>query len=504
MTVFSGKSVSGTAVCASVCVLENPKLSAERVHVNDPEGELQRIAAARYIAAQQLQEIYDSSLVRFGESNAQIFGIHMMMLEDEDYNGSIDGMIVAEGVNAEYAVSRTSQIFSQMLEAMENEYMRARSADVRDVSFRLLSILRGQDYDVSWIPEKAVICAEDISPSQAERLDLRKPAAFVMAHGSELSHTAILSKSMNIPVIIGAGDKFMSSVHNGIEALVDGSTGEIFLHPDEIARKRLTQPQTRIPVKEQTTTIDGKKIMLLTDSVSGNGIPANADGGIVLSCPRLEYAERQYEYYCGIFQSNFGGKIYLRMPEIPAFDPDRYKHVLEHLRAVFRACAANPGVSPRILFPMINCAAEARKILKVCDDVMTSLRAEGCVVPDGVKLGFMLETPAAAIISDYLAPISDLFMIDSDVLARLTLASYGGSIFEEDFAESQKNTVLRLISYSARSAVKNGAMIGICGSFAQDTSLTEEFLRMGINKFCVPPVKIDELRDIISNVDLSE
>ena len=502
MTVFNGKSVCGAAVCASVCVIRKPELSAERIHIEDAPAELRRMAAARCIAARQLQEIYDRALDRFGESNAQIFGIHMMMLEDEDYNGSIDGIIEAENVNAEYAVSRTSEIFSQMLEAMDNEYMRARSADVRDVSYRLMSILRGSTEDMSGIPEHAVICADDISPSQAEALDHRSPAAFVMAHGSTLSHTAILARSMNIPVIIGAGDGFLERVKGGEEALVDGSTGEVILEPDSAARRRLVpEVRTAAPAEEKTCTIDGTRVMLLAEGASG-ALPAFADGASFLSCQRLDDGEEQYRYYRGIMESATGGRIFLRVPEIPASDPQRHEHVLGHLRSVLRAVGKNDSVG--ILFPMINCAAEARKILKACDEVTTSLCAGGCEVPDNVKLGFMLETPAAAIISDVLAPMSDLFIIDSDVLARLTLSSSGGGIFDEEFKESQRSAVLRLISNGARNAVKNGARIGICGSLAQDVSLTEEFLRMGINKFCVPAGKIEEIRSVIANVDLAE
>lgn len=502
MTVFNGKSVCGAAVCANVCVIRKPDLSAERVHVDDASAELRRIAAARYVAARQLQEIYDRALDRFGESNAQIFGIHTMMLEDEDYNGSIDGIIEAENVNAEYAVYRTSVIFSQMLEAMDNEYMRARSADVRDVSFRLMSILRGQAEDMSYVPEHSVICADDISPSQAEALDRRSPAAFVMAHGSTLSHTSILARSMNIPVVIGAGDDLLSAVHSGKEMLVDGSTGTIILEPDAALRKCLI-PDVRRPahLEEKTRTIDGTRVMLLAEGASG-ALPACADGASFLSCPRLDDSEEQYEYYRSIMENAAGGRVFLRVPEIPASDPKRHEHVLMQLRSVFRACGSTDSAG--ILFPMINCEAEARKILKACDEVTTSLRAEGIEVSDNVKLGFMLETPAAAIISDVLAPMSDLFIIDSDVLSRLTLSSSGGDIFDEQFIGSQKNAVLRLINYSARSAVKNGARIGICGSLAQDPSLTEEFLRMGINKFCVPAGQLEEVRSAVINADLAE
>lgn len=501
MTVFTGKSVYKAIASGVVCILKKPKLSAERIHVEDAETELKRMQAARIVAAETLQQIYEQSLEEIGESNAQIFGIHMMMLEDEDYNGSIDSIISSEHVNAEYAVARTSDIFAQMLEAMDNEYMRARSADVRDVSERLISILTDAAPDFSWVPENSVICADDITPSETAALYRRNISAFVTAHGSPISHTAILAHSMNIPAVIGAGDRLLSSVRDGEEAIVDGFTGELILEPDAEIRSRLIPAQGTAPANtEVTRTLDGTRIIMLTEGQPGDVIPEKSDGIAALHCPILQDEEMQYQYYREIAEYTPKSRAIIRMPVISNRDPDRMHKYTEHIRAVFRAAAHG---EPTILFPMVTSVPEARKILAACDDAKMLLRAEGVKCSENVRIGFMIDTPASAIISDCLAPMADFFIIDSDSIARHTLSCYEESCFSPDFAGGQLEAVMRLIGNSARNAVKNGARIGICGSLAGDTSLTGDFLRMGIDRICVPIDKLEQVRERISEVDLA-
>lgn len=498
MTVFNGKSVYSAIVSGNVTVLHRSPLHAERISTDDTERELERVKAARYIAAEQLQELYDQSLEQIGESNAQIFGIHMMMLEDEDYNGSIDGMIKAERVNAEYAVARTSDIFAQMLEAMDNEYMRARSADVRDVSERIISILSGSGMDLGDIPENAVICADDISPSEAAELYRKKAAAFITAHGSAISHTAILAHSMNIPTIIGIGDELLSRVKNGSPVIIDGFSGKVILDPDSAARSRYEnrrRERTAPPAQAETRTADGKRIYLFS---STDGVPTDADGVFARNCRIIKDDQEQIDFYQNIAEQTEQCRVIIRMPPVSPADPDRQNEYRRQIRAVLRATSYG---SPSILFPMITSVPEARKILAACDDIRNELRAEGVECSD-TKLGFMIETPAAAIISDILAPMADMFIIDTDSVARHTLASQDG-IFSEEFADGQRTVVLRLISYSIRNAVKNGARIGVCGGLAEDPSLTEEFLRMGVDKICVPEHRIREIREAVMNTDLS-
>ena len=506
MTVFNGKSVCEAVASGHISILRKPKLSAERVQIADTGAEKRRVDTARYIAAGQLQEIYDRALEEIGESNAQIFGIHMMMLEDEDYTGSINGIIEAENVNAEYAVARTSEIFAQMLETMDNEYMRARSADVRDVSNRMIAILSGTELEFGNIAENSVICADDLTPSEAASLYRKNAAAIVTAHGSPISHTAILAHSMNIPAIIGAGDEFMTRIHDGEEAIVDGYTGEIILSPDKSAMQRIAAKRRSISAataagNAENRTIDGKRITLLaTVDNASDRLPEHADGICALNCRMIPDEQQQTDFYRRIAEFTANGKAIIRLPHISLTDPDRYKLYGAQMRSVFRACAVgNPGV----LFPMITSVQEARKILSACDGVKSVLRERGFPCSESAKIGFMLETPAAALISDSLAPIADFFIIDSDRLARCTLASTGESIFFHEFAEGQREAVLRLIEFSAQNAVKNGAKIGICGSLAEDPALTERFLRMGIDKFCVSPGKLPAVRKAVVNADLA-
>ncbi len=493
MTVFNGKSVYGAIVSGNVCILKKPRLSAERVHTEDKATEIHRFEAARYVASEQLQEIYDRAIDEIGEPNAQIFGIHMMMLEDEDYCGSIIGIIEAESVNAEYAVARTSDIFAHMLEAMDNEYMRARSADVRDVSNRIISILTGTPLDFDNIPENSVICTDDLTPSEAAALDRKKAAAFVTAHGSPISHTAILAHSMNIPAIIGTGDDFLSLIHEGQEIIVDAFAGQVILNPDSSAKKRFRAKfRTKTTVKgTETRTLDGRKITLY--SAGNEPMPEHADGIAVLDCRFIEDEQKQFEYYRDIAEFAEYGKAILRMPLISRRDPDLSSKFHRQIRAVLRACSHG---SPGVLFPMITCVQEARKILAACDDIKKELRSEGFECSENTRLGFMIETPAAAIISDILAPMADFFIIDSDRLAEYTLAE-SGNLFSEEFAEGQKTVVMRLINFCVRSAVKNGASIGICGSLAEDSAVTAELLSMGIDKIIASPDRLDEIRQTV-------
>lgn len=501
MTVFTGKSVYAAAACGLICILRKPKLPAERIRIDDTATELKRVEAARIVAAEQLQQLYEQFLDEIGESNAQIFSIHMMMLEDEDYNGSIEEMIRSEQVNAEYAVAKTSDVFARMLEAMDNEYMRARSADVRDVSNRLISILSDTPINLTWVPENSVVCAEDLTPSETAALDRRKISALVTARGSSISHTAILARSMNIPMVIGIGDEFLDIIRPGEQILVDGTTGEVFLEPDPEILGKLKSPQEKAAAEESgsTRTSDGTHVFLFSSDAQSEQLPEHADGIAVFDCPLLSDEEEQYKYYRSIAERSADCRVIIRMPVISPKDPDRHIKYDQQIRAVFRA--ASHG-EPDILFPMITSIPEARKILAACDDAKMQLRAEGIKSSENVNIGFMIETPAAAVISDCLAPMTDFFIIDSDSIARHTLACYEEDCFSPDFADGQLEAVMRLIRNSARNAVKNGARIGICGSLAADTSLTGDFLRMGFNGFCIPSHILPEIRKRITEVDL--
>ena len=502
MTVFTGKSVYDAAVCGLICILRKPKLSAERMHVDDISTELKRVEAARIVAAEQLQQLYELFLDKIGESNAQIFNIHMMMLEDEDYNGSIEGMIRSEQVNAEYAVARTSDVFAQMLEAMDNEYMRARSADVRDVSNRLLSILTDTPMDFPWVPENSVVCADDLTPSETAALECRNIAALVTAHGSAISHTAILAHSMNIPTVIGIGDEFLANIRPGEQAFVDGFSGEVILEPDAGILSKLTAPQEKsTDTSEGTHTADGTHVSIYSADDPCAPLPEYADGIAVFGCPLLSDETKQYEYYRAIAERTPDCRAIIRMPVISPKDPDRQIKYDQQIRAVFRA--ASHG-EPGILFPMITSVKEVERIKEICEEVKAELRSDGIEYSDKIELGIMIETPAAALISDRLAPMVDFFSVGTNDLTQYTLACDRQNPDIEEFIDTHHEAILRLIEMSAENAHKNGAWIGICGELAADTTLTERFLRMGIDELSVSPSFVLKVRDAVRRTDLSE
>lgn len=496
MTVLNGKSVYGAIVSGCIFMLDRPALCAEKRKVEDTESEIQRFVSAKEKACAQLQRLYDLYIDRIGESNAQIFNIHMMMLEDEDFCSSVTGIISDEGVNAEYAAAQTAESFAKMLEAMDNEYMRARSADIRDVCRRIITILSGARSDFDNIPENSVVCAEDITPSEAAALEQRRVAAFVTSSGSPISHTAILAHSMNLPAIIGIGDELMSRARDGECVIVDGFAGKVILDPDAEVKIRFSaerQPTVVIPHSAGTRTADGKRITLLS---CGTEIPPQyADGIAALDCPELEDEQKQYEYYRNIIDTADDGKSLIRLAAVSAYDSRRYEKYEMQIRAALRAACSSENTS--LLFPMITTVKEARKILAACDKAKKQLNSEGYSVSEDLRLGFMIETPAAAIISDSLAPISDTLMIDSDRLSRLMLSRSSGSVFSEEFAEGQRSAVVRLIKYCARNAVKSGAKIGICGCLAADPALTKELLSVGVDKLCVPPFLLEDIRSAV-------
>ena len=351
MTVFNGKSVYGAIVSGCVCVLKKPPLHAEKRTIEDTAEEIRRFNEAKETAVSQLQELYDMYIDQIGEPNAQIFNIHMM-LDDEDYCDSITGMITDGHVNAEYAVEQTSEVFAKMLESMDNEYMRARSADIRDVCQRLISNLSGVPRDFGDIPENAVVCADDITPTEAALLEQRNIAAFVTAFGSPISHTAILAHSMDIPAVIGTGSDLLTRAKDGDEVIVDGFAGQVILSPDPDARSRLDakrRARTSTAAGQETRTLDGKRVTLLACDTTQ--IPEDADGVAVLDCREIENEDQQYEFYRGIAEIADYSKAVIRLAAISPYDPRRHEKYQVQIRAALRASSHG---SPSILFPMIT------------------------------------------------------------------------------------------------------------------------------------------------------
>lgn len=542
MKKFTGKGVYGAIAMGKISVFQKQDTLIQRTSVKDTEAEKARVEAAKAAAAEQLQAIYEKALKEVGETNAQIFEIHMMMLEDDDYNESIQNIIDTQKVNAEYAVSITADNFAEMFSAMDDAYMQARAADVRDISDRIIANLMGNVAVQEDSGEKHIICADDLAPSETVSLDKDKVLAFVTAHGSSNSHTAILARNMNIPAVIGVGSDFLKEVQDGTEAIVDGFTGEIFVEPDEETRRRLLEKQKADEEKKrlllelkgkENVTRDGTKVNIYANIGSVDNIGAvllNDAGGIGLFRSEFLYLEnndypneeQQFLAYKRVLESMAGKKVIIRTLDIGADKQVDYFHLKKEdnpamgyrairicltrpeifktqLRALYRASIyGNLGV----MFPMITSVSELEKILAICEEVKAELREQGVTYSDTMELGIMIETPAAAIISDRLAPMVDFFSVGTNDLTQYTLACDRQNPDIEPFIDTHHEAILRLIEMSARNAHANGAWIGICGELAADTTLTEKFLRMGIDELSVSPAFVLKVRDAVRNVDL--
>lgn len=544
MTVFRGKGVYGAIALGHISVIKRRKVKVNRIEISDIEAEKARLETAKAKALKQLEEIHAKALKEVGEANAQIFEIHMMMLDDDDYNESIVSIIETQSVNAEYAVSVTSDNFSQMFASMDDSYMQARSADVKDISNRIITCLSQDESEDDKSSEKVIICADDLAPSETVLLDKDKVLAFVTAYGSSNSHTAILARNMNIPAIIGMGEEFLKSVKSGDFAAVDGYTGEIFVNPDEETKSRLENKlyedkEKKLLLQElkgkENITLDGRKINIFANigSVDNIGaVLANDAGGIGLFRSEFLYLEntdypteeQQFTAYKKVLESMAGKKVIIRTLDIGAdkqadyFGIEKEENPALGYRAI-RICLTRPEIFKTqlralyrasvygnlgIMFPMITSVSELEKILVICEEVRNELKAEDVAISDKTELGIMIETPAAAIISDRLAPMVDFFSVGTNDLTQYTLACDRQNAAIEQFVDTHHEAILRLIELSAKNAHENGAWIGICGELAADVSLVDTFLRMGIDELSVSPSFVLSVRNAVRHCDLSK
>lgn len=542
MLTYTGKSVYSAVAIGKISIFKRRDTEVKREHISDIDAEKARVAKAKEHSLAQLQTIYDKALKEVGEANAQIFSIHMMMLDDEDYNDSINNIIETQQVNAEYAIAVTADNFAEMFATMEDAYMQARSADIKDISNRMIANLSADDTEQSVTDDKVIICADDLAPSETVSLDKEKVLAFVTAHGSSNSHTAILARNMNIPAIIGVGDEFLAQIKDGQNAAVDGFTGEIYVEPDEDTLAEMTKKQAEdiaqkkllLELKgKENVTLDGTKVNIYANIGGVGNIGAvlqNDAGGIGLFRSEFLYLEnddypteeQQFTAYKKVLESMAGKKVIIRTLDIGAdkqvdyFDlakeenpalgyrairicltrPEIFK---TQLRALYRASAyGNLG----IMFPMIISVSEVEKALQFCEAVKAELKTENIEYSDNVEIGIMIETPAAAMISDKLAPMVDFFSVGTNDLTQYTLACDRQNSNLEEFCDTHHEAILRLIELSAQNAHKHGAWIGICGELAADTTLTETFLRMGIDEFSVSPGFVLKVRNEVRNIDL--
>ena len=541
MRSFTGKGVCGGIAIGKASIFKRVEAKVTRIKTDDTAHELERFETARRHAMDELEMLYDKALPEVGEAGAQIFEIHRMMLDDEDYTEAIRAIIERQQVNAEYAVALGTDNFEAMFSAMEDSYMKARAADVRDIANRLIGNLSGKSEDSSnHLEGKLIICADDLAPSETVTLDKSRVLAFVTAHGSSNSHTAILARSMNIPAIIGLGDAFLACVKDGDTVIVNGTLGELILSPDENAlneakSKLKAEVEARNLLEElrgkDNVTRDGRKVEIFANigGIDEIGTVLLCDaGGIGLFRSEFLYLEsddfpteeEQFAVYKRVLESMADKKVIIRTMDIGADKQAHYFGLAKEenpalgMRAL-RICLTRPDIfRPQlralyrasvygrlgIMFPMITSTAEVAEVLEICEEVKKELTSDDIPYSKEVELGIMIETPAAAIISDRLAPMVDFFSVGTNDLTQYTLACDRQNPVLDRFCDTRHEAIIRLIEYAARSAHANGIWIGICGELAADLELTERFLDMGIDELSVSPSLVLKLRERVRSI----
>ena len=540
MRVLEGKSVFSGIAIGKISILQKADTSVKRTKVENPEAEITRVQEAKEKAVEQLQKLYDKALREVGESGAAIFEVHQMMLDDEDYLDSIDNIIRTENVNAEYAVATTGDNFADMFAQMDDDYMKARAADVKDISDRLVRVLSGHDEGDMDAAEPSIIVAEDLAPSETVQMDKSKVLAFVTRKGSSNSHTAILARTMNIPALINI--EYDDSM-DGKMAVVDGKTGSLIVEPDADTLKKyqdqkdeeLRQRAMLKELKGKTTeTKSGHKIHLYANIGSTGDVAsvlANDAEGIGLFRSEFIYLEKdnypteeeQFQIYKAVAQNMAGKKVIIRTLDIGAdkqidyFDMaheenpamgyrairiclDRPEVFKTQLRALFRASAYG---KLSIMYPMITSLWEVRKIKEIVEEVKAELDEQGIAYGEP-KQGIMIETPAAVMVSGELAKEVDFFSIGTNDLTQYTLAVDRQNPKLDRFFDPHHPAILAMIRMVVENAHKAGIWAGICGELGADTSLTKEFLAMGVDELSVSAGSILPIRKIILETDLSQ
>ena len=539
MLKLAGKSVYKGIAMGPVVVLKKTDTQVKRSRIENPDAELKRLEDAIAVSQEQLGKLYEKALKEVGEANAAIFEVHQMMLEDEDYVEAITTMISEESVNAEYAVSITGDNFSEMFASMDDEYMKARATDIKDISGRLVQNLLGSaEIDFSEI-EPSIICADDLTPSETVQMDKDKILGFVTIHGSANSHTSILARMMNIPAVIGVPMN-LDKLENGMKAIVDGMTGEVIFEPTEMvsleAQKKIDQEAEKLQLLQElkgkeNVTKSGRKINVYAN-IGGvkdvSYVLENDAGGIGLFRSEFLYLgrndfpseEEQFQAYKTVLQTMGKKKVIIRTLDIGAdkkvdyFNLDDEENPALGYRAI-RICLKQPEIfrtqlrallrasnygNLAIMYPMIISVDEVKKIYEIVADVAKELDADQ--IPYRMpEQGIMIETPAAVIIGDELAQLVDFFSIGSNDLTQYTLAIDRQNDKLSDFCDTHHPAILKMIQMVIDSAHKYGKWAGICGELGADPTLTEEFVRMGIDELSVSPSSILPLRKKIREME---
>lgn len=540
MEQIFGKGVSKGVAAGPISFYRRASGVIPRHEVSDTAAELERFRAARETAKEQLAKLYDKALAEAGEDAAMLFEAHQMMLDDLDFVESIEGMIENDRVNAEAAVSDTGAQFAEMFAAMDDSYMQARAADIRDIAARVVGILTGEGESgiVSDVP--CIVAADDLAPSETVQLDKALILGFITAGGSANSHTAILARTMGIPAIISAGDALQPEME-GKYAIIDGQTGEAVIEPDDAERERLLKKQAKEKALKElldqlkgkpNVTKDGRNVMVYCNIGSPADIDAvlqNDGGGIGLFRSEFLYLQgsdyptedEQFEAYKTVAERMGGKRVIIRTLDIGAdkqadyFHLDKEENPAMGLRAI-RICLTRPEVfrtqlralyrasaygKIAIMFPMITSVWEVQEIKRICRNIRAELAEEGVPMADKVELGIMIETPAAVMMSAELAHEVDFFSVGTNDLTQYTLAVDRQGVGLDRFFDAHHPAVLRMIRMAAENAHKAGIWIGICGELGADAELTETFLSMGIDELSVSPSAVLPLRSAIRSID---
>lgn len=537
---LTGKSVFGGIAIGNLSLYRKNDNAVKRVKVEDPEVEINRFEEAKETAKAQLGQLYDKAMKEVGEANAAVFEVHQMMLDDLDYIESVQNMIRSQGINAEFAVATTGDNFSEMFAAMDDDYMKARAADVKDISNRVVAVLQGGDQDGFKSDEPVIIIAEDLAPSETVQLDKSKVLSFVTRGGSTNSHTAILARTMNIPALIGVD---FDDAIDGKFAIVDGFAGKLIVEPEEdvlaVYRKKQEEEREKLRLLQElkgkeNVTLDGTKVNLYAN-IGGvkdvMDVLKNDAGGIGLFRSEFLYLESndypseeaQFKAYRTVAENMAGKKVIIRTLDIGADKQvdyfqmdkeenpalgyrairiclDRVEVFKTQLRAIYRASYYG---KISVMYPMIISVDEVRRIKEIVEEVKKELDEQGAPYGE-VETGIMIETPAAVFMSEELAKEVDFFSIGTNDLTQYTLACDRQNAKLDGINDPHHPAVLRAIEMTIKNGHKGGAWVGICGELGADTTLTETFLRMGVDELSVSPSRILAVRDKIRSIDLSK
>ena len=540
MITLEGKSVFGGIAIGKIQFYKRNEITIKRTRVEDVEAEVERFQNAKAKTLELLKGLYEKALEDVGEANAMIFEAHQLMLEDPDYVESIENIIRTQDVNAEYAIGATADNFAAIFEAMDDAYMQGRAADVRDVSERLLQALSSQNENVMVMDEPVIIAADDLVPSETVQLDKDKVLSFVTMYGSANSHTAILARTMNIPAVIGLGEA-LKEEYDGKIAIVDGVDGKVYIDPDEETMASMQEKQKKDQEQKEllnqlkgkeNVTKSGQKVNVyanIGNLADVGAVLKNDAGGIGLFRSEFLYLEsdtypteeQQFAVYKKVAETMAGKKVIIRTLDIGAdkqvdyFKLDKEDNPALGYRAI-RICLTRPEIFKTqlralyrasaygqisIMFPMIISVAEVKKIKDIVEEVKAELRAEGATFREDVELGIMIETPAAVMVSRELAKEVDFFSVGTNDLTQYTLAIDRQNQKLEDFYDSHHPAVLAMIRMAAESAHAEGKWIGICGELGADVTLTETFLKMGIDELSVAPGMVLKVRQKIREAE---